>query len=690
MSQPAKQPSVLIAAAPVKDAPSLTTVVTRPLPRDGKRLTGPEAESAAVADAAVPAQAVLLSQITGEPLNATGGQVTEQCPVTEPGVADACGLSGAADAHPAAGGGALWALALIPLLGAGGGGGGGGGSVDTSRYTIASYSPVTGLPQSSIAHPVTRTGDEGMQLTDFNASHSNSVFHLIKVVDKNGVEVAGKAIEGTNPLALAEWSNPATAPWFYLDTRDGKVYLTPAGAAATDVGTKYTLTVQAQDGSSSSETATLTFTLIDYKLTPNPVDVLHPIDTLNDNGKVLADFGPDLSGSRYSIVSVTDNNELGSPVNGKATTGSVAYNASTDTNTDPATQPWFYLDDTTGKVSLTKAGAAASCIGESFTIAVQATAADGSKSDIATVSFTLEAPTNAVNHDFVANSTSGLETIYASSDYDVLAVHQGSSDVTQMQFLPDSHGIRSSTNALYVQVGDNFAEIENHFQVGAGKQSLEYLTFVDNGQYYGYDLATANRPDQAGIPAYYKVSQTETTLDAPTLNGTGCDDLLYGSTANDGHDEIINGNAGDDLIFADPLFDGAPGSWLALTNGFVDHVYGGAGNDLLVTGGGNDELNGGTGNDVLIGGFGKDNLIGGAGADKFVFNASTSAADADTITDFNVAEGDQILLDATVFLDSDLLAYSSSSGALSYDGTIFATLSNKPTDFTVSGSVFMV
>ena len=27
---------------------------------------------------------------------------------------------------------------------------------------------------------------------------------------------------------------------------------------------------------------------------------------------------------------------------------------------------------------------------------------------------------------------------------------------------------------------------------------------------------------------------------------------------------------------------------------------------------------------------------------------------------------------------------------IGYDGTIFATLSNKPTDFTVSGSVFMV
>ena len=114
MSQPAKQTGTVIAAAPVKDAIPLTTVVTRPLPKNGKRpLTGPEAEGAAVADAAVPAQALLLAQVTGEPLNATRGQVAEACPVSEPGVADACGLSGAADAHPAAGG-ALWALAALP------------------------------------------------------------------------------------------------------------------------------------------------------------------------------------------------------------------------------------------------------------------------------------------------------------------------------------------------------------------------------------------------------------------------------------------------------------------------------------------------------------------------------------------------------------------------------------------------
>jgi Ca2+-binding RTX toxin-like protein len=138
---------------------------------------------------------------------------------------------------------------------------------------------------------------------------------------------------------------------------------------------------------------------------------------------------------------------------------------------------------------------------------------------------------------------------------------------------------------------------------------------------------------------------------------------LYGSTEA-AYSETFNGGAGNDLIFAGPLFSGSPGNWVPMSKGVGD------------------TLDGGTGNDVLIGGYGLDTLTGGAGADVFVFNAPLVTGNADTITDFTVGE-DKIYLDKAVFgadaLTSNLLAYNEATGALTYDGTLFATLDNHPT-----------
>jgi Ca2+-binding RTX toxin-like protein len=70
-----------------------------------------------------------------------------------------------------------------------------------------------------------------------------------------------------------------------------------------------------------------------------------------------------------------------------------------------------------------------------------------------------------------------------------------------------------------------------------------------------------------------------------------------------------------------------------------DTLSGLAGNDILNGGNGNDVLNGGDGDDLLSGGPGRDSLTGGLGLDTFDFNAHASQ---DTITDFNVAQGDRL------------------------------------------------
>ena len=402
-----------------------------------------------------------------------------------------------------------------------------------------------------------------------------------------------------------------------------------------------------------------------------PLNVLHPIDTADDNGRKLADFDSNQPNAVFRVVQVTDA-ATGAVMAGRAAEGTGPYNANSYPGTDPATNPWFYLNKNTGEVFLTAAGAVAQCIGQGHTITVQAEA-NGIVSSQGEMTFTLAPPTTGHTYDLLASNTDGLQITNATSGYDVLQVHQGNADFTRMQVLPAAHGELGAPVSLYVQVDSNFAEIQSHFSASS-PQPVEYLTFSDAGKYYGYDFGTA------GGLSYYHVSGTESTAASPTVNGTGCNDLLFGSTATDGHAEYFYGGAGNDLIFADPLFTGSPGRWVELTNGLSDELHGGDGNDLLVGGGGNDTLYGDAGNDVLMGGYGNDLLSGGAGKDIFVFNAPVGTANADTISDF--AAGDKLLLDKAVFgadpLSGGHLAYNAGTGALTFDGALFATLANKP------------
>jgi Ca2+-binding RTX toxin-like protein len=140
-----------------------------------------------------------------------------------------------------------------------------------------------------------------------------------------------------------------------------------------------------------------------------------------------------------------------------------------------------------------------------------------------------------------------------------------------------------------------------------------------------------------------------------------------------------------------------------------------AGNDTVFGGIGNDSLSGGDGNDILVGGFGNDTLIGGSGIDKFTFNSPTDGID--TISDFKVGEGDQIMVSASGFggglgvgnLPSsqftigssaanagDRFIYNSSTGALFFDpdgngsqGQVqLAVLSSNPA--LTSSNIFVV
>ena len=89
-----------------------------------------------------------------------------------------------------------------------------------------------------------------------------------------------------------------------------------------------------------------------------------------------------------------------------------------------------------------------------------------------------------------------------------------------------------------------------------------------------------------------------------------------------------------ELRSGDDVFDGRGGT----QTGGVD---GGNGNDVIYGGAAGETLAGGSGYDEISGGGGADTLTGGGDMDRFLFAVGDGA---DVVTDFNIAEGDQIRL----------------------------------------------
>jgi Ca2+-binding RTX toxin-like protein len=213
------------------------------------------------------------------------------------------------------------------------------------------------------------------------------------------------------------------------------------------------------------------------------------------------------------------------------------------------------------------------------------------------------------------------------------------------------------------------------------------------------------------------------------IQGLGANDWLHGY----GGDDTLDGGDGQDTL------DGGTGQDWLMAGADGDTLTGGNGHDSLWAGGGNDLIEGGTGDDTLSGNEGTDTvtyaaaasgveidlswmeeqntrgagidtlvsienlvgsafddrlagnaanniLTGGGGADRFVFAQGAWAGGIDTISDFDAAQGDKIVLSATDFGlapgslpgtafvigtaagdADDRLIYNSATGALQFD-----------------------
>ena len=138
------------------------------------------------------------------------------------------------------------------------------------------------------------------------------------------------------------------------------------------------------------------------------------------------------------------------------------------------------------------------------------------------------------------------------------------------------------------------------------------LTFGIDTDDANADMDSGDDLGDVGIPV------TITLSDGTVLSGTYVDGP--GSGGNDSSSLFITGVA--DSTVPDLLLEGQ------------------GGDDLLIGSDLDDTLDGGQGADLLNGGAGDDVLTGGEGADTFAF--TYGGFEADTITDFSLAEGDAL------------------------------------------------
>ncbi len=287
------------------------------------------------------------------------------------------------------------------------------------------------------------------------------------------------------------------------------------------------------------------------------------------------------------------------------------------------------------------------------------------------------ATTGIDNFNGTSGTTSGTDQILVTNQNQIQATDLfdggGGTDTlrlgTSINFTSMINGASSGIkNIEVVRFNGAFTATFRADQFGAGLISNSVQLFGAAGvQAVVVNMTTAGSFSMAAWTFNTWTNGTDTI----TVNGSsGNDSLIFSSSPT-----IFDGGAGSDTIdhsswsgaftvtldgsnwvsvdwgagFIDTIrnvenITGATGNDTITGDGLNNALSGAGGNDVLNGGAGNDTLNGGVGTDTLTGGAGNDTLIGGADADTFVYDAHTTVAQADVITDFNIAQGDVIRL----------------------------------------------
>ncbi|BAY25931.1 hypothetical protein NIES2100_57410 [Calothrix sp. NIES-2100] len=339
------------------------------------------------------------------------------------------------------------------------------------------------------------------------------------------------------------------------------------------------------------------------------------------------------------------------------------------------------------------------------------------------------------------NFAEGTDIIYSSSNNYTL-----SANVENLTLI--ATGLNGTGNNLNNLITGNSAN--NNLTGGGGNDILDGGLGADSlSGNAGNDIYYVDQPGDVvsenvneGIDSVYStINYTLTnnvenlTLSGSAISGTGNsvnnfitgnvgDNILNGEAGND----ILNGGDGDDTLNGgdgvDTLFGGFGDDFYYVDNvgdvvnenvsegtdtieASVDYTLtenvenltlsgttainatGNNADNIIIGNSGDNSLFGQDGNDILVGGDGNDILVGGLGADLFVFNSLSESEGIDTIQDFNVTDGDSIaILLGTATLND--FSYNDTTGGLFYQGTQFATIDNKPVDFSVDSHILLI
>jgi len=265
------------------------------------------------------------------------------------------------------------------------------------------------------------------------------------------------------------------------------------------------------------------------------------------------------------------------------------------------------------------------------------------------------------------NGDAGNNTLIGTNDVDLIDGKAGNDTITGGLGNDTLTGGGNRDRFVY-NLGDGTDTITDFGGVGTGnnpssaiRAEIDTLQFVGSGFTARNLLLTQNGANLelsfegvAGAPqvilANFQLENLDNLSTSPRIgnilfNGdTAIQDSFDVFNANETRSSVIRSNT---VTFLNDLNNSVSGSSSA------DVINGQGGNDNLRGLSGSDLLRGGTGDDTLNGGSGNDTLVGGSGADQFLFDSnktfSSSSFGNDSLTDFNSAEGDRIVLDKTSF-----------------------------------------